>query len=198
MWEIKISPPIIVFFIKINVYNAWWKSSYLIFQEDENTVKNMYPKRVSESATNLSNIFFRSWTRLTENGCANYAPLVPAGLLLFGSCELTPWFPMHQIGAFQPLRRDRAKLRDRRMSWIVSKGRAAFFLSHIEALSNYTNTQNSKKFVPWFSQISQFFDFESGLHETARSYNLGNIVKTSSRRSFILYWSWNNTRSKIL
>ena len=40
---------------------------------------------------------------------------------------------MRQIGAFQPSRRDCAKLRDRRMSWIVSKGRAAVFLSNIEA-----------------------------------------------------------------
>ena len=30
----------------------------------------------------------------------------------------------------------------------------------------------SKKFVPWFFQISRFFDFNGGLRETARSYNL--------------------------
>ena len=46
---------------------------------------------------------------------------------------LTSWFPMCQIGAFQPLRRDYAKLRYRGMSWIASKGRAALFLSYIEA-----------------------------------------------------------------
>ena len=36
-----------------------------------------------------------------------------------------------QFGEFRPLRRDCARLRDRRMSWIVSKGRAAVFLSNI-------------------------------------------------------------------
>ena len=39
---------------------------------------------------------------------------------------LTPWFPMRQIGVFQPIRRASAKLS--RISWIVSKGRAAVFL----------------------------------------------------------------------
>ena len=53
-----------------------------------------------------------------------------------------------QISAFQPLGRDCTRLRDRRMSWIVSKGRAAFFLSYIEHLSNNTYSQNSTKFVP--------------------------------------------------
>ena len=36
-----------------------------------------------------------------------------------------------QFGEFRPLRKDCARLRDRRMSWIVSKGRAAAFLSEI-------------------------------------------------------------------
>ena len=36
---------------------------------------------------------------------------------------LTPWFP-----PFQPLRRGCAKLRDFRLSWIVSNGRAAVFI----------------------------------------------------------------------
>ena len=38
-------------------------------------------------------------------------------------------FPMRQIGTFWPLRRDCTRLRHRRMSIIVSKGRASFFLS---------------------------------------------------------------------
>ena len=33
---------------------------------------------------------------------------------------LTSRFPMRQIGAFRPLRKDFARLRDRRMSWIVA------------------------------------------------------------------------------
>ena len=36
-----------------------------------------------------------------------------------------------KIGGLRSLRRDCARLRDRRMSWIVSKGRAAVFLSDI-------------------------------------------------------------------
>ena len=39
---------------------------------------------------------------------------------------------MHQIGELRP-ERDCVRLRDRRLSWIVRKGRAAVFLSYIEA-----------------------------------------------------------------
>ena len=42
-------------------------------------------------------------------------------------------FPMCQIGAFRPLRRDCTRLRHRRMSWVVSKGRASIFIRLIEA-----------------------------------------------------------------
>ena len=38
-----------------------------------------------------------------------------------------------QIGEFRPLRRDFTRLKDRKMSWIVSKGRSAGFLSYIGA-----------------------------------------------------------------
>ena len=47
--------------------------------------------------------------------------------------SLIAHFPLRQIGAFRPLRRDCSRLRDRRMSWIVSKRRAAVFLS-VESL----------------------------------------------------------------
>ena len=40
---------------------------------------------------------------------------------------------MRQISAFRSLRRDCTRLTDRKMSWIVSKGRATVFLSNIEA-----------------------------------------------------------------
>ena len=46
------------------------------------------------------------------------------------SCALAHF---SQIGAFQLLRRDCTRLRDRRMTWIVLKGRAVVFLSYIEA-----------------------------------------------------------------
>ena len=46
---------------------------------------------------------------------------------------LTPWFPMRQIGALRLLRRYCTKLRHRIILWIVQKGRAAVFLSFIEA-----------------------------------------------------------------
>ena len=81
---------------------------------------------------------------------------------------LTARFPMSQIGAFRPFRRNRARLRDRRMSWVVLKDRAAIFLSYIEDETS-VKSRNSKKFVPRFSQISRFFEFESGLRETERS-----------------------------
>ena len=84
---------------------------------------------------------------------------------------LTRWFPMRQIGAFRPLRRDCTSLRDRRMSWIVSIGRIAVFYYKLklEHLSNHTYSHYSKKFEPWFFQISRFSDFDSGLRETERS-----------------------------
>ena len=43
--------------------------------------------------------------------------------------SLTPRFQMCSIGAFLPLRRDCARLRDHRMSWTVSKPRAMIFIS---------------------------------------------------------------------
>ena len=42
--------------------------------------------------------------------------------------NLTHRFPLHRIRAFQPLR-DCARLRDRKMSWNVSKRRVAVFIS---------------------------------------------------------------------
>ena len=56
----------------------------------------------------------------------DFNPSVPDSLICVGA-------RMRQIGAFRPLRRDCVRLRDRRMSWIVSKRRAAVFLSHIAA-----------------------------------------------------------------
>ena len=38
-----------------------------------------------------------------------------------------------QFGEFRALRRNRTRLRDRKISWIVSKGRATVFLSYIAA-----------------------------------------------------------------
>ena len=37
------------------------------------------------------------------------------------------------VGSFRPMRRDFRRLRDRRISWIVSKRRAAVFISYIDA-----------------------------------------------------------------
>ena len=47
---------------------------------------------------------------------------VPDNLICVGS-------RVRQIGAFRPLRRDCTRLRQRRISWVVSKGRAFIFLS---------------------------------------------------------------------
>ena len=52
---------------------------------------------------------------------------------------------MRQIGSFRPLRRDCARLAYRRMSWIVSKGRAAVFLSYIAAEKSVNITVKSEK-----------------------------------------------------
>ena len=45
--------------------------------------------------------------------------------------------------------------------------------------------------MPWFSETSRFFNFENGLRETERSYNLWERVKTSNRRFFFMKWSCN-------
>ena len=67
----------------------------------------------------------------------------------------TPRFPMRQIGAFRPLRRHCARLRHRRMLWLVSKGRARFFYHKLklEHLSNHTFSHKSKKKNTKISQI---------------------------------------------
>ena len=54
-----------------------------------------------------------------------FNPSVPDSLICVGS----RW---HQIGAFQSLRRDCERLRDRRKLWIVSKRRATVLLSYSE------------------------------------------------------------------
>ena len=56
---------------------------------------------------------------------------------------------LRQIGAFWPLTGDCTRLRDRRMSLIMSKGRAAVFLSYIEAGTSVKSH---------LSMTSQFYD----------------------------------------
>ena len=59
---------------------------------------------------------------------------------------------LRQFGELRPLRRDCARLWDRRMSCAVSKGSAEVFLSDNAAWRSvkYYVPQNSKKFVQWF------------------------------------------------
>ena len=44
---------------------------------------------------------------------------------------LTRRFPMRQIGTFRSLKSDCTKLRHRRRSWVVSKGRVSIFVSFV-------------------------------------------------------------------
>ena len=76
---------------------------------------------------------------------------------------------MRQIGAFRPLRRDCAKLRDSIMSWIVSKGQAGVVLSHIEAEASVESHKFLANQKVCAKQISEFFDSDSKLRNTARS-----------------------------
>ena len=56
----------------------------------------------------------------------------------------------------------------------VKKVGQRFFLHKLkEHLSNHTYSHNSKKFVPWFSQFSRFFDIACVFRETTRSWNPG-------------------------
>ena len=69
---------------------------------------------------------------------------------------LTPRFPMRQIGAYWPLRRDSARLRDRRMLWInyvktSGHGLARRFDTIRDILRSLSLTQSLLK-----SQMHQF------------------------------------------
>ena len=83
--------------------------------------------------------------------------------------SLNSWFPMRQIDAFQPLRRDCAKLRDRKMSRIVSKRRAAVFLSYV-----------------WFDRCTNLILWEKHGRPTFWHYSrystMSQSCATSSRR----------------
>ena len=54
----------------------------------------------------------------------------------FLPANLTRRFPMCQIGAFRSLKSDCTRLRHRRMSWMVSKGRTSVWLLKFEAGSS--------------------------------------------------------------
>ena len=54
---------------------------------------------------------------------------------------LTRRFPMRKIGAFRSLRSDCTRLRHRRMSFMVSKGRAAVFLSAGASVKSHVVSQ---------------------------------------------------------
>ena len=103
--------------------------------------------------------------------------------------------PLCQIGAFQPLKRDCARQRDCCVSWIVSKCRTAF-LHHklkLRHLSNHTYSHNSKKLVPWFSQILRFLYFESGSRNIDKS-----LEKVWKRRQLVnsaIIWPLSLTQS---
>ena len=81
-----------------------------------------------------------------------FNPSVPEKFICVGA----RW---RQFGGFLPLRRESTRLRDRGMSWIVSKGRAALFLSCIVAGTSvkYYVLSQLKKFVLRF--FFKFHDF---------------------------------------
>ena len=81
---------------------------------------------------------------------------------------LTPRFPLRQLGAFRPLRRNLAKLRDRRLSWIVSKRRAPVFLALIKAE---------------ITTLTRFYDLSVSrdLFSKAKKCNFGSSGKQRTR-----------------
>ena len=58
---------------------------------------------------------------------------------------ITPRFPLRQIGAFQPLRRDRARVRDGKMPWIVSKFLPSIFVLIVIIKKNFEDKFQLKK-----------------------------------------------------
>ena len=70
-----------------------------------------------------------------------------AGIIFwFHIKKLTPRFSLSQIDVFRSLRRDYARLRNRRISWIVSKrGTSIFHKLNLKHLLNHTYSHNWKK-----------------------------------------------------
>ena len=64
--------------------------------------------------------------------------VVPDSMICVGS-------RLRQIGAFRPLRRDCIRLRHRRRSWIVSKGRAFIFYHKLNNICQITRTLTFQK-----------------------------------------------------
>ena len=113
-------------YLKLVYWDQYWDEMKLTFcflsrkflssfRESYQDIKILY----REEKSIYNSIFINSLSRLGESETK----------ARITSSLLTPRFPMRQIGAFRTLRRDCARLRHRRMSWIVSKGRAAVFLS---------------------------------------------------------------------
>ena len=74
---------------------------------------------------------------------------------------LTRRFPMRQIGTFRSLKSDCTKLRHRRRSWVVSKGRVSIFVSFVwfDRFSNFNLWEKHGRptfwHYPWYSTMPQ-------------------------------------------
>ena len=87
------------------IYNSFLKIRHVIFQIRKISI-------LRKSTKNPSDLIFNHGFR---NDIGNDIDI------------LTPLLPQRQMVAFRPVRRDCARLRDRIMSWIVSKRRTSLF-----------------------------------------------------------------------
>ena len=96
-------------------------------------------------------------------------------------------FTMRQIGAFWALRSDRARLRDRRMSLIVSKRPAVVSLSWKEAWKSI-NSRDGHGTVPgiW----PRDFGVPHSRHFQSRSRNLAGLSRENESRSGVGWGKW--------
>ena len=96
---------------------------------------------------------------------------------------------MCQISKIWLMRRDCARLKNRKMSWLVSKGRAAIFLSYIKArtsVESYVLSQIKKSLCHYFFK---FYDFSTLTADYARLRGQ-RILKIVSKRRAVVPESW--------
>ena len=103
--------------------------------------------------------------------------------------NLTPRLPMRQIGALRPLRRNCARLRDRRMSWIASKkSDCGFSVIHW----SWESYQTTCTFTIQKSLCNNFYKFHdfSTLREDCARLRDHRILKIVSKRRAVIPLSY--------
>ena len=130
---------------------------YVIIYDPENTVDRDYCllDEITDLLMEITlwNSFIMKEFHPIDNKMAQVKP---------GSFDsyVIPASPLNQIRFFAPLRSACTRLRHHRMSWIVSKGRAAVHKLKLELLSKDTYAHNSKNQKQEYHKFHDFRFFE--------------------------------------